>query len=207
MSVTEVYCRSCGERIKADAEICPNCGVRNQAHQGAQPARGGGRRRGAGGQQRAQGGAATQRSPPSDSWVYGVGVGTALWVIVAILQLRAMSAVQGIQGGGSPLAAGGQALTSLLVGGPIQLIAWVVLPIAFYYDSKYVAYATDWNPSTGLFVGIAALAPILSSLVGMVAMVAMGIQGMFVGSILVPLVVAGLAAYYLKRRYDLVPSE
>ncbi|WP_096390158.1 zinc ribbon domain-containing protein [Halopenitus persicus] len=204
MSVTEVYCRSCGERIKADAEICPNCGVRNQAYQGGQPTRGGGRRRGAGGGGQPRGGTTTQRSSPSDSWVYGVGVGAALWVIVALLQFRAMSAVQGIQGGGSPLAAGSQALTSLLVGGPVQLIAWIVLPIAFYYDIKYVKYATDWSPSTGLFVGLAALAPILSSIVGMVAMVGMGIQGMFVGSILVPLAVAGLSGYYLKRRYDLV---
>lgn len=29
----EVFCRSCGETIKKEAEICPNCGVRNAAYE------------------------------------------------------------------------------------------------------------------------------------------------------------------------------
>lgn len=29
-SADEIYCRSCGEVIKKEAEICPNCGVRNE---------------------------------------------------------------------------------------------------------------------------------------------------------------------------------
>jgi TM2 domain-containing membrane protein YozV len=30
----EVYCQSCGEPIKAEAEVCPNCGVRQQGSPG-----------------------------------------------------------------------------------------------------------------------------------------------------------------------------
>ena len=32
----EVYCSSCGEAIKADAEICPHCGVRQRAASGGE---------------------------------------------------------------------------------------------------------------------------------------------------------------------------
>lgn len=31
----EIYCRSCGETIKRQAEICPHCGVRNEAAESA----------------------------------------------------------------------------------------------------------------------------------------------------------------------------
>lgn len=29
-SADEIFCRSCGERIKREAELCPHCGVRNK---------------------------------------------------------------------------------------------------------------------------------------------------------------------------------
>lgn len=31
----EIFCRSCGDRIKEQAEICPHCGVRNDESAGA----------------------------------------------------------------------------------------------------------------------------------------------------------------------------
>lgn len=35
VDTTSAFCRDCGEEIKPNAEICPNCGVRQQADPGA----------------------------------------------------------------------------------------------------------------------------------------------------------------------------
>lgn len=60
----EMYCSSCGEIIKEEAEICPECGVRNKS------------------------GTSNQKHDPSDfdttvsgKWWYGVAAGTLFWIV------------------------------------------------------------------------------------------------------------------------------
>lgn len=36
-AIDEEYCRSCGEIIKREAEICPHCGVRSSGHSDQDP--------------------------------------------------------------------------------------------------------------------------------------------------------------------------
>lgn len=69
----EIYCHSCGERIKERAELCPHCGVRNDRSAGST-------------------GASSAAHDPSQyttsvsgTWWYGVAGGTALWVILLVL--------------------------------------------------------------------------------------------------------------------------
>jgi predicted RNA-binding Zn-ribbon protein involved in translation (DUF1610 family) len=67
----EIFCRSCGEAIKKEAEICPNCGVRNK--------------------QATSDKSSTTHDPSqyeatvSDTWWYGVAGGTGLWILAFIL--------------------------------------------------------------------------------------------------------------------------
>jgi len=67
----EIFCRSCGEAIKKEAEICPNCGVRNKQATSDKPS--------------------TTHDPSqykttvSDVWWYGVAGGTGLWILAIIL--------------------------------------------------------------------------------------------------------------------------
>lgn len=69
----EIYCRSCGERIKKQAELCPHCGVRNDRSTGS------------------TGTSSTAHDPSqhttsvSGTWWYGVAGGTALWVILLVV--------------------------------------------------------------------------------------------------------------------------
>lgn len=62
----EVFCESCGEAIKKDAEICPNCGVRNGSVGGSGGSHGSGQ----------------YDTTVSDSWWVGVLAFTAVWVVV-----------------------------------------------------------------------------------------------------------------------------
>lgn len=122
----EIFCRSCGEPIKKKAEICPECGVRNEA---GEPSSGG----------------TTASTPPgkhepsqysttvSDTWWYGVAGGTALWLLVF--------ALTGVAG--NSLGA---------FGGFLALVAWAGLPIAAYFDMQYIRANGEWNPNTVLWV-------------------------------------------------------
>ncbi len=67
----EVFCTSCGEPIKKEAEICPHCGVRNKNVIQSQ------RSSGQSGQQ--------QAASVSSNWWYGVAGGTVLWVLLVVL--------------------------------------------------------------------------------------------------------------------------
>lgn len=126
----EIFCRSCGEAIKEKAEICPNCGVRNEQATSSKN---------------------TTTSPPStshdpsqydttvsDTWWYGVAGGTGLWVVVLLLS-----------------AAAGDSIGAF--GGFLALLAWIGLPVAAYYDMQYVRANAQWNPNTVLWVGLLAV--------------------------------------------------
>jgi ribosomal protein L37E len=125
----EVFCRSCGEAIKQEAEICPSCGVRNKDHH------------------RSSSGRATEGTPHdpteyettvSGTWWYGVAGGVALWVLVFLLS--------GFGGGGLETFAG-----------LLALLAWVGLPVAIYFDIQYIRANGDWNPNIAVWVVLSAL--------------------------------------------------
>lgn len=125
-AVDEVFCRTCGEPIKEKAEICPECGVRNE--EASSTSRG------------ASSGTPSSTHDPSlhettvtDTWWYGVVGGTILWVLVLILA--------GTVGEGLGAFAG------FLV-----LVAWIGLPIAAYFDMEYIRANGEWNPNTVLWL-------------------------------------------------------
>jgi predicted RNA-binding Zn-ribbon protein involved in translation (DUF1610 family) len=65
----EVFCTSCGSAIKKEAEICPECGVRNENATG----------------RRSTSTPTPTETTVSDSWWYGVAICTGLWVLVFLL--------------------------------------------------------------------------------------------------------------------------
>lgn len=220
MQANEIYCRSCGEIIKQNAEICPECGVRNAAYQpsagagrggaGSRARQGGtaGGRQGTGGQQ----GATTQQasrqearhSEPSDSWVYGVLIGTVLWFVVAILQFRAMAALGRViagagPGAGPPGGAAASALRNSFFQSPVVLVAWILLAVSLHFDTKYVKINSDYDVSKGAYLGLVILAPFLNIILFTVALIA-GANAFIAG--LAPLLVVIAVGYYLKKRKD-----
>lgn len=61
----EVFCTTCGAAIKTEAEVCPECGVRNENATKS--------RRGT-----------PTETTVSDSWWYGVAICVGLWVLVLL---------------------------------------------------------------------------------------------------------------------------
>lgn len=124
----EIFCRSCGEPIKEEAEICPHCGVRNERVDSSSSKRG-------------SNPASTAHDPSkyettvSDTWWYGVAGGIFLWVIVLILTEISTGAFVGFLG----------------------LAAWIGLPAAAYFDMKYVRANGKWNPSTAIWIILLAI--------------------------------------------------
>lgn len=128
----EVFCRSCGETIKREAEICPHCGVRNEkasssTSQGATSST-----------------SSTAHDPSmyettvSDTWWYGVAGGVGLWVFVVLLS--------GVARGSAG------AFVGLLA-----LVAWAGLPAAAYFDMQYIRANGQWNPNTVVWVILLAI--------------------------------------------------
>ncbi|QHS16709.1 zinc ribbon domain-containing protein [haloarchaeon 3A1-DGR] len=161
----EVYCTSCGEAIKREAELCPNCGVRNEVAGGgrAGDAGGGTRASGASGGRSGRGGpgstgtaaagttaagsapggtgtadaAGTSGTTVSDTWWYGVAGATALWAVLLV-----------VSGVGGSLGA---------LGGLLVLVAWIGLPASAYFDMQYVRANSDWDPNTAVWVLVLAI--------------------------------------------------
>lgn len=128
-----MFCRSCGETIKKQAEICPNCGVRNE--EGGSPS-----------SENSTSTASTTSKTPStthdpsnyetsvsDTWWYGVAGGTFLWVSLFFLSGVA-----------------GDSLGSVV--GFIALVAWIGLPLSAYFDMQYIRANAEWNPNTVLWI-------------------------------------------------------
>ncbi|WP_096390439.1 zinc ribbon domain-containing protein [Halopenitus persicus] len=151
----EVYCTSCGEAIKREAELCPNCGVRNEVAGGGRSGSAGGRtgRSAAGSTGGTAAGTATTGSASSragtagasatggttvsDTWWYGVAGATALWAVLLVL-----SGVNGSLGA---------------LGGLLVLVAWIGLPASAYFDMQYVRANGDWDPNTAVWVLVLAI--------------------------------------------------
>jgi len=128
----ELFCRTCGEAIKKEAEICPHCGVRNKVGTASSN------------QQNSSSRSTVQHDPSqyettvSSSWWYGVLVGTVAWTVGFILFAIV---VESMPGG---------ILETIMAFGLI--IGWVIIPIAIFFDSKYVRANSAWNPSSLLYV-------------------------------------------------------
>ena len=118
----EIFCRSCGEAIKKEAELCPECGVRVND----------------GGRSTQSHDSAHYQTTVSDSWWYGVVLGTVGWVgLIALI--------------GSI----GQNLQTLA--GLILIFVWAILPLSAYFDMQYIRANGDWNPNTVLWVVLLAV--------------------------------------------------
>lgn len=218
----EIYCRNCGEIIRERAEICPECGVENVAQGGgaqsggsggAQPSQGGGAASagpaGSAQQSGAAGGAGTARrqstgSEPSGSWVNGVRVGALLWflalvvLVPTVLQYQNVTAGSGLDPGRMLQSFG---LAALLP--PIQLLAWIVLPLSLYFDLKYVDYHVDQWPLSGrLYIAGAAILPVLTQVLGAAALF-VGSGGAALAAV-VPVLLLALSIRHLRTRSRLV---
>jgi hypothetical protein len=132
----EVFCRSCGERIKRAAEICPECGVRN--HEASSVASGASSPATSSGSTRSRD-PAEYETTVSDSWYVAIVAGVGLSVV-------GLAAISGDPAG--PL---------YDVGGFAFIGGWFLLPVGTYYDSKYVRANSRWDPSTGAWVLLALL--------------------------------------------------
>lgn len=123
----EMFCSSCGEIIKKEAEICPSCGVKNKKSSSSAS------------QRTTSSSPSTTHDPSqyetsvSDTWWYGVAGGTALWIVVLLF-----SGVAGDTAGAFV--------------GFLALAAWIGLPVAAYFDIQYVRANGEWNPNTVLWV-------------------------------------------------------
>lgn len=173
----EVFCRSCGEAIKAKAEICPHCGVRNVAQSrsaGSQTTARRGAHRSSSGTGTSSHSSSTNASTAGDggtaatpsrgrsvahdpslyettvseSWYYAVGAGVAGWGATMLL---------------SPLTDG--TLGALL--GFLMLAAWVAVPVGVYFDAKYVRANSPWNPTSAAYIA-GGLFPVVGALAGAV---------------------------------------
>jgi hypothetical protein len=115
----ELFCRSCGEVIKREAELCPHCGVRNEKASASSP------------QSPTTGTHDPSRyeTTVSDTWWYGIAGGTGLWVLVLVLA-----------------GAAGDSLGAF--GGFLVMVAWVGLPVAAYFDIQYVRANAKWDPNS-----------------------------------------------------------
>lgn len=131
--IDEVFCRSCGEAIKKEAEICPNCGVRNKENSSSSS------------KGTATNTPSTVHDPSqyettvSSAWWYGIAGGTVLWVLVLILSGTAASDSLGA------------------FAGFLALAAWIGLPLAAYFDMQYIRANGKWNPNTIVWVIVLAV--------------------------------------------------
>lgn len=131
----EKYCESCGEIIKKEAEVCPECGVRNKGPSGTG---GGGRSHDPSEYETSVGG----------TWWYGVLAGVVVWLI-------GFSTFQMLP---EPLST----IVAFII-----LIGWIVMPVAIFFDAKYVRANSKWNPSAALYI-VGSLIWLLNILVGAV---------------------------------------
>lgn len=215
----EVYCRNCGTPVKKRAEICPECGVANAAYD---PTAGTTASNGAGAGTAGAGGAAStgaaarsrsgqsrqasaagqsQQSEPTSAGRLGVMLGGGLWLIAILilvpLVLTFQSGMAAGPGGGFGAMTQSLGLAALLP--VVQILAWVVLPISFYLDLKYVDYHVDSWPLNGrLYIAAAVVLPLLTQILGAAALF-MGSLGLLI-SIIIPVVLLWLSVRHLRTR-------
>jgi predicted RNA-binding Zn-ribbon protein involved in translation (DUF1610 family) len=161
------YCRECGELIAQNSKFCPECGeaiseanstsreTENKSSKSVksdnltgQPSETSPHEAPRASPTDSQGSASTSISSEpttSDSWHYAVGLGLSLWLGALILVDNVPARLE--------------ALVGLMA-----LVAWVLPPIAIYFDSQYLEYYTNWDPSAILW-GIGSVIPLLNLIV------------------------------------------
>lgn len=148
----EMFCRSCGKAIKKKAEICPECGVRNERSVSQNTVAPNNQNTGS-----KSTGSVSQQSGPttknathnpseystsvSENWHYGVGASVAAWIIGFIPPE------------GSAIA------------GFFFLIGWILMPVSIHYDQQWVQSTRKWNPNRKLWI-ILSIIPIINIIVG-----------------------------------------
>ena len=86
---------------------------------------------------------------------------------------------------------------------PVQLLAWIVLPLSLYFDLQYVDYHVDEWPLNGrLYIAGAAILPVLTQVLGAAALFVGG-GGVAVAAV-VPVVLLALSVRHLRTRSRLV---
>jgi predicted RNA-binding Zn-ribbon protein involved in translation (DUF1610 family) len=149
-SAAEVFCRSCGEPIKREAELCPNCGVRNREK--------GSRKRKLNSRNKTQNRSipaiegllsyiSDARQVPHDPSEYETTIGEN-WhyviIIPSIFTIPTFSLLLVVPSD-RPL---------LFVPVIFSFIGAALLPIiGVYFDRKYVQANSKWNPSIFWMVG------------------------------------------------------
>lgn len=148
----EQFCRSCGNIIKKKAEICPECGVRNERTTSQDTV--------VSNQQSSESqstGSVTQQSATnvksephdpsqystsvSENWNYGVGASIIAWIIGFIPPE------------GSPIA------------GLFFLIGWILMPVSIHYDRQWVQSTMNWQPNHSLWI-VLSIIPIINIVAG-----------------------------------------
>jgi hypothetical protein len=219
LGANEIFCRSCGDPIKENAEICPECGVRNAAYsntatrQSSRTATSG--QTTSGGQTSSSSSSSTDTSydsEPSGSWVLGVKASTVIWGIIVLLTLPtvflavqsmgAMGAARFGRGMGSIL---GSAVFAVFI--PLlQLVAWFLFPISLYLDLQYVDYhVDDWPLNGTLYIAGAALLPILTQILTVVSFF-LGPLGVFI-SLIIPSLLTYMGYNHLSTRSRLLDGS
>ena len=184
----------------AGAAGAPNAQGRPAGSGTSQPQQGGSTAGGASRSSQAR----SSRSEPSGSWVNGVRFGALLWLLAllilvpTILQYQNVTAGSGVDPGGMLRSLG---LATLLP--PVQLLAWVVLPLSLYFDLKYVDYHVDeWPLSGRLYIAAALILPVLTQIFGAAALF-LGSGGVAVAAV-VPVLLLALSIRHLRTRSRLV---
>jgi hypothetical protein len=147
-----MFCRSCGEAIKKKAEICPECGVRNEQSTSQDTVASNSQNT-----ERKSTGSVSQQSDPapknashnpseystsvSENWHYGVGVSVAAWIV----------------GFATP--------EGSAIGGFLFLIGWILMPVSIYYDHQWVQSTRKWNPDRKLWI-ILSIIPLVNIIAG-----------------------------------------
>lgn len=161
------YCSECGELIKRSSKFCPECGAAiseaNSTSRGTENKRSESvKPDNPTSQPNNTSSYKASRAPSTDShgstpadvstepttsgsWHYAVGLGLALWIttlaIVDIVPAQ-LDALVGLMG----------------------LVAWLLPPIAIYFDSQHLEDYTNWDPSAILW-GIGSVIPLINLVV------------------------------------------
>lgn len=205
----EVFCQSCGEKIKRKAEICPECGVRNETSNAGR-SKSGTATRGSGSSQRS-GNQTSTEAEPSDSWVLGIKIGAGIWGILAILMLLSALLFRGglaTMGGGAG-AGFGRLFQSLALAGLIPILqfgGWIVVGMSMYGDIQYIDYHTDeWPLNGSLYIAGAILLPILTQIFGVIGFLTGGIG--IIATSLIPLLLFGMCIRHLHARNKMLSPD
>lgn len=197
----EVFCQSCGEPIKQKAEICPECGVRNEISSQtatATPSN----QRSAQSSTRQSTTTGAYETEPSDRWVMGLKISVVIWGVIGVLLLFIWRLVEFGAGPGRLLR--GVGLAALLP--LLQIVGWALLGMSMYGDVKYVDYHTDEWPLNGtLYIAGAIILPILTQIIGGIGVIA-GTGGTFIAP-LIPVIIIVMCIRHLRTRSRVLPRE